>query len=98
MLLRSIASQLWNVNIETTQICAASTNGANLEINDVLENILLLLNYIKKRKTSLKGSDARRGNTTLRGVSGIRRLKGVGTRNNAGEAFRKFYQDNWPPT
>jgi len=33
-----------------TKNCTASKNFEQLEINDVLENIRLLLNYIKKRK------------------------------------------------
>jgi len=37
------------VNENSTKNCAASKNFEELEINDVLENIRLLLNYIKKR-------------------------------------------------
>lgn len=36
------------INIAKTEICCINNSFENLEINDVLENILLLLHYIKK--------------------------------------------------
>ena len=38
------------VNEISTKNCTTSKNFENFEVNDVLENIRLLLNYIKKQK------------------------------------------------
>jgi len=46
----SISNFMCEVNEISTKNCTASKNFEELEINDVLENIRLLLNYIKKQK------------------------------------------------
>jgi hypothetical protein len=44
----SLAFSMCNVNEITPKICPKSNNFDNLEINDLLENIKILLDYIKK--------------------------------------------------
>ena len=46
----SISFSSGRVNIITAQNCIISNNFADIDINDVLENIKILLNYIKKEK------------------------------------------------
>jgi len=46
----NIQGSILNVKKIETQICAPSSNQANLEVNEVLESINLLLQYIKRRQ------------------------------------------------
>jgi len=46
----SISNFMCEVNENSTKNCTPSKNFDKLEVNDVLENIRLLLNYIKKRR------------------------------------------------
>jgi len=45
-----LVKQVNNVNNTTTPICVVNRNFEIPETNDVLENIKLLLNYIKNRR------------------------------------------------
>jgi hypothetical protein len=48
-----LGKTLGNVNIETTKICVASDN-LQIDVNDVLENIKILLQYIISQKHKTK--------------------------------------------
>ena len=63
-----LSLSMCNVNEITTKKCTKSKNFEDLEISDVLENIKLLLNYIKKKK--LKGASLMRRGARAR-VGGV---------------------------
>ena len=46
----SISNFMCGVNEISTKKCTPSSNFEDLDINDVLENIRILLNYIKKQR------------------------------------------------